>query len=178
MITVGNILRPFWVQVLNRERPESCFSVLAPRRDFSHTMALPYTVFVGFFISAHGNANSTSPHNVLVQSGQQCIGTLKENTDVNVRSYAEQAASTVDECCAACTADSKCKAAVFIAARSHCQLKDQAKLVPSVEGPRVTILPSGSPPAPPAPPAQKCSIMQHHGRCTGRVTIAQMALKK
>lgn len=74
------------------------------------------------------------------------------NTDVAVTHYRRIAVTTISECCDACVADRRCKAAVF--KTDHCNLKDALKLVNSTAE-FVTVLPDyhPAPPPPPSPPS-------------------------
>lgn len=87
-----------------------------------------------------------------VKHAERATCRIKSHTDVAVTHYRRISATTADECCAACVADSKCQAAVFKV--DHCSLKDSLELVNSTSE-FVTILPDyhPSPPSPPTPPS-------------------------
>lgn len=107
---------------------------------------------IGLIIALGACCEANNTHELT----QQC--SVKKNTDVAVTHYKRIAAQTVGDCCAACTADPKCKVAVFY--EDHCNLKDQVRLVTSSSD-FVTVIPGESPSPAPAPsptPTQQCSV--------------------
>lgn len=109
---------------------------------------------VGLLASCYTNADAQDlflqPR--VVQSSRQC--TVKESTDVAVTHYRRVAVKTVEECCAACAGDSRCKVAVLHG--DHCNLKDHIRLVNSGND-FVAIIP-GSAPAPSPTPGATCNV--------------------
>lgn len=66
---------------------------------------------------------------------------MRAGMDVQVTAYLKIAASSPDECCTACSADSRCKVVVFNT--DHCSLKDSVRLVDS-SSQFVTVFPNST----------------------------------